>query len=144
MKVGVCKVKTRPAAADDLTIVRLFLSPPAPHHPSHTMHAATTLRHAACAARPSHTRRSIATRAGRRDDAPSPPRAARDSSTDLLPRRDPGSFPSPNLVSALERLSFELLEGAETGPPAPEGEVVAFDPLRDGPARYLGYSNECG
>ena len=71
-------------------------------------------------------------------------RAGRDPSTDLLPRRDPGSFPSPSLVSALERLSFELLEGAETGPPVAEGAVVAYDPLRDGPARYLGYSNECG
>ena len=66
------------------------------------------------------------------------------SDTGLLPRREPGSFPSPTIVAAWNRLSFELLEGADTGaPPAAEGKEAAFDPLRDGPARYLGYSNEC-
>ena len=65
--------------------------------------------------------------------------------TGLLPRREPGSFPSPTLVAAWNRLSVELLEGADTGaPPAAAGEEAAYDPLRDGPARYLGYSNECG
>jgi hypothetical protein len=63
----------------------------------------------------------------------------------LLPRREPGSFPSPALVAAWQRLSVELLEGADTGaPPAATGQEAAYDPLRDGPARYLGYSNECG
>ena len=67
------------------------------------------------------------------------------SDTGLLPRREPGSFPSPTLVAAWNRLSVELVEGADTGaPPAPAGVEAAFDPLRDGPARYLGYSNECG
>ncbi len=65
--------------------------------------------------------------------------------TGLLPRREPGSFPSPAIVAAWNRLSVELLEGADTGaPPAAAGEEATFDPLRDGPARYLGYSNECG
>ena len=46
--------------------------------------------------------------------------------TGLLPRREPGSFPSPTLVAAWNRLSVELLEGADTGaPPAAAGEEDA-------------------
>ena len=76
---------------------------------------------------------------------PLPTESSADDRGSLLPRRNPGSFPSPALASALERLSVELLEGADTGAVSPPGGgEAAFDPLRDGPARYLGYSNECG
>jgi len=88
-----------------------------------------------------------AIRTAPRARAPRPLAASRrdEPTTGLLPRRDPGAFPSPSLTSALERLSFELLEGADTGAPAAAGaEEAPYDPLRDGPARYLGYSNECG
>lgn len=76
---------------------------------------------------------------------PLPAESSADDRGSLLPRRNPGTFPSPALASALGRLSIELLEGAETGAVSPPGGgEAAFDPLRDGPARYLGYSNECG
>ena len=76
---------------------------------------------------------------------PLPTESSADDRGSLFPRRNPGSFPSPALASALERLSIELLEGADTGAVSPPGGgEAAFDPLRDGPARYLGYSNECG
>jgi len=76
---------------------------------------------------------------------PLPTESSADDRGSLLPRRNPGSFPSPALASALQRLSIELLEGADTGAVSPPGGgEAAFDPLRDWPARYLGYSNECG
>ena len=111
----------------------------------------------AAAASPSATKRSaarIVTRATptrEKADAtppsgfPLPTESSADDRGSLFPRRNPGSFPSPALASALERLSIELLEGADTGAVSPPGGgEAAFDPLRDGPARYLGYSNECG
>lgn len=67
----------------------------------------------------------------------------------VFPRRDPGSFPSVsisadvNTMTPLGRLQHELVNGAATGT-YDEGDEVEFDPLRDGPARYLGYSNELG
>ena len=77
---------------------------------------------------------------------PNPRKGRRHPSLGLpLAHRIVRSFPSPALASALQRLSIELLEGADTGAVSPPGGgEAAFDPLRDGPARYLGYSNECG
>jgi hypothetical protein len=106
-------------------------------------------------ARPARAVAAAATPAGPRDNVKagaSPPTKTAfpeletaDLDTGLLPRREPGAFPSPSLAAAWERLSVELLEGADTGaPPSAAGEEAAYDPLRDGPARYLGYSNECG
>ncbi len=102
-----------------------------------------------------------------------------------LPKRQPGSFPSPGkrrrlggLSSAWERFTARVdslvtraVAGRgvrerpaeavliEAGPiaqvdyltdadakfaPKSGGGEKAFDPLRDGPLRYLGYANECG
>lgn len=46
----------------------------------------------------------------------------------FFPTRDPGSFPN--------------VEVAKPSSEAPEEDE--YDPLRDGPLRYLGYANECG
>lgn len=51
----------------------------------------------------------------------------------VLPLRQPGSFPSTSTMSD-EEPSSSAAAKAE-----PE-----YDPLRDGPLRYLGYANECG
>jgi len=102
-----------------------------------------------------------------------------------LPKRQPGSFPSPGkrrrlggLSSAWERFTARLVSlvtravtcgGVRERPaeafltavrpiaqvdyltdadakfaPKSGGGEKAFDPLRDGPLRYLGYANECG
>eukprot|EP00884_Botryococcus_braunii_P003610 jgi/Botrbrau1/1324/Bobra.0063s0038.1 len=63
----------------------------------------------------------------------------------MVPKRDPGSFPTVSVseMSPMGRLRHELMNGAATGSYDEEFEAV-FDPLRDGPARYLGYSNELG
>ena len=67
--------------------------------------------------------------------------------TELLPKRQPGNFPSvrprTNVQKALTVISENLLPGI-AGENQPEKDGVAFDPLRDGPLRYLGYANECG
>ena len=66
-----------------------------------------------------------------------------DSSQDdgFFPRRQPGAFPNVKVKSfwgkAKDKLGFTASEEAET-------TGIEFDPLRDGPLRYLGYSNECG
>lgn len=49
----------------------------------------------------------------------------------FFPTRDPGAWPP-----------VEMAATAKTTPVAEEEEE--FDPLRDGPLRYLGYANECG
>lgn len=66
-----------------------------------------------------------------------------DSSKDdgFFPRREPGAFPAVRVKGfwgkAKDKLGFTAAEEAEsTG--------IDFDPLRDGPLRYLGYANECG
>eukprot|EP00803_Ostreobium_quekettii_P004551 evm.model.scf_248EXC.10 EVM.evm.TU.scf_248EXC.10 scf_248EXC:58347-59829(-) len=46
----------------------------------------------------------------------------------FFPTRDPGSFPN-----------VEVAKPSEEVP-----EEDEYDPLRDGPLRYLGYANECG
>lgn len=61
----------------------------------------------------------------------------------FFPKRQPGEFPSPAVRDAFAQFRHELINGAATGS-VDEGDVVEFDPLRDGPARYLGYSNELG
>lgn len=61
----------------------------------------------------------------------------------FFPKRQPGEFPSPAVRNAFAQFRHELINGAATGS-FDEGDVVEFDPLRDGPARYLGYSNELG
>ena len=67
--------------------------------------------------------------------------------TELLPKRQPGNFPSvrprTNVQKALTVISENLIPGI-AGENQPEKDGVAFDPLRDGPLRYLGYANECG
>jgi hypothetical protein len=59
----------------------------------------------------------------------------------FFPRREPGAFPEVKVKNfwskAKDKLGFTASEEAEsTG--------IEFDPLRDGPLRYLGYANECG
>ncbi|KAL3145666.1 hypothetical protein ABBQ32_003201 [Trebouxia sp. C0010 RCD-2024] len=60
---------------------------------------------------------------------------------DFFPRRDPGSFPAVKVSGfwgkAKDKLGF-------TAPAEADSTAVEFDPLRDGPLRYLGYANECG
>lgn len=60
---------------------------------------------------------------------------------DFFPRRDPGAFPDVKVRGfwgkAKDKLGF-------TAPEEAESTAIAFDPLRDGPLRYLGYANECG
>ncbi|GMH32869.1 hypothetical protein BSKO_00703 [Bryopsis sp. KO-2023] len=45
----------------------------------------------------------------------------------FFPTRDPGDFPSVDVIKE-----------------EPDAEVDEYDPLRDGPLRYLGYANELG
>lgn len=60
---------------------------------------------------------------------------------DFFPRRDPGAFPDVKVRGfwgkAKDKLGFTAPQDAESTTPE-------FDPLRDGPLRYLGYANECG
>lgn len=59
----------------------------------------------------------------------------------FFPRREPGRFPDVKVKGfwdkAKDKLGFTSTDEAE-------GVENEFDPLRDGPLRYLGYSNECG
>lgn len=74
-------------------------------------------------------------------------------------RRQPGDFPAvavgkPSIAGRLQNVVSSLTNGAvaasspvETlsaapAAPAVTGEAVEYDPLRDGPLRYLGYANE--
>ena len=50
----------------------------------------------------------------------------------VLPEKEPGEFPSTGVHPA-------GWEGATM-----EENAEPFDPLRDGPLRYLGYANELG
>lgn len=43
-----------------------------------------------------------------------------------------------------EKINADHFEGADEKFAVKSGGVKEFDPLRDGPLRYLGYSNECG
>jgi hypothetical protein len=61
----------------------------------------------------------------------------------FFPKRQPGSFPSPEVRNAFRQFRHELVNGAATGS-FDEGDETEFDPLRDGNARYLGYTNELG
>lgn len=58
----------------------------------------------------------------------------------FFPRREPGAFPSAKVKGfwgkAKDKLGFTAPDAESTG--------VEWDPLRDGPLRYLGYANECG
>ncbi|KAK9815841.1 hypothetical protein WJX72_010606 [[Myrmecia] bisecta] len=67
-----------------------------------------------------------------------------DSSWDageLLPKRQPGSFPSTEVRSRGLLGQFNVALGSEE---KVDENGQPFDPLRDGPLRYLGYANECG
>lgn len=59
----------------------------------------------------------------------------------FFPRREPGAFPEVQVKGfwgkAKDKLGF-------AAPDEPESTGTEFDPLRDGPLRYLGYANECG
>ena len=70
-----------------------------------------------------------------------------DPDTELLPKRQPGNFPSvrprTHVQKALSVISENIIPGI-AGENQPEKDGVAFDPLRDGPLRYLGYANEIG
>ena len=59
----------------------------------------------------------------------------------FFPRRQPGTFPEVKVKNfwskAKDKLGF-------TAPEEAESTGIEFDPLRDGPLRYLGYANECG
>jgi hypothetical protein len=48
------------------------------------------------------------------------------------------------LTSIIDKIAADHFEGADGKFAVKAGGVKEFDPLRDGPLRYLGYSNECG
>lgn len=67
----------------------------------------------------------------------------------LFPKRQPGSFPSvrprTHVAKGLSAISDTLPGELRLDLPGTSFESEAeFDPLRDGPLRYLGYANECG
>ncbi|KAK9864786.1 hypothetical protein WJX84_000268 [Apatococcus fuscideae] len=66
----------------------------------------------------------------------------------FLPKRQPGQFPdvrSDSLRSRLRKLPVaEQVLDSLLGTNVALAEGAVFDPLRDGPLRYLGYANECG
>ena len=67
----------------------------------------------------------------------------------LFPKRQPGSFPvirpRTHVASGLSAISDTLPGDLRLDTPATPVEPGQwFDPLRDGPLRYLGYANECG
>ena len=47
-------------------------------------------------------------------------------------------------TSILQKINADHFEGADEKFAVKSGGNKEFDPLRDGPLRYLGYSNECG
>jgi len=63
---------------------------------------------------------------------------------DFLPKRQPGSFPN---IGSDRQASGNGSQGSAAVPveaAIAAVEVAVYDPLRDGPLRYLGYANECG
>ena len=66
----------------------------------------------------------------------------------LLPKRQPGQFPGVKSASIAQRLRKLPVAGqlvdSLMGTNVELAEGAVFDPLRDGPLRYLGYANECG
>ncbi|KAK9796970.1 hypothetical protein WJX73_002036 [Symbiochloris irregularis] len=66
----------------------------------------------------------------------------------LFPKRQPGSFPSvrpkTHVAKGLSAISDSLPGELRIDLGAPLESGAEFDPLRDGPLRYLGYANECG
>lgn len=83
------------------------------------------------------------------DCSPSYPAFEENTAQDgFLPKRQPGQFPgvrSDSLRSRLRKMPVaeQVLDSLlGTNVTLAEGQV--FDPLRDGPLRYLGYANECG
>ena len=66
----------------------------------------------------------------------------------FLPKRQPGQFPdvrSDSLRSRLRKMPVaEQVLDSLLGTNVDLAEGTVFDPLRDGPLRYLGYANECG
>ena len=67
----------------------------------------------------------------------------------LFPKRQPGAFPSirpkTHVARALSAISDSIPGSFSLDTPAsPVAEGEVYDPLRDGPLRYLGYANECG
>ncbi len=66
----------------------------------------------------------------------------------LLPKRQPGGFPGVKSDSLGQRIRKLPVAGQVVdslmGTNVKLEEGVVFDPLRDGPLRYLGYANECG
>lgn len=67
----------------------------------------------------------------------------------LFPKREPGAFPhirpKTHVAQALSSISDALPGSFSLDTPAtPLSEGEVYDPLRDGPLRYLGYANECG
>ena len=65
---------------------------------------------------------------------------------ELFPRRQPGAFPNIKVSRSGLQAALTRLQTLAAAPPAEMGGTAeaAFDPLRDGPLRYLGYANECG
>ena len=65
---------------------------------------------------------------------------------ELFPRRQPGAFPNIKVSRSGLQAALTRLQTLAAAPPAEVGGTAeaAFDPLRDGPLRYLGYANECG
>ena len=80
------------------------------------------------------------------DEADLYPRFEEDGGVgELLPKRDPGSFPAVRVRKGLgATLNSILTASGDAYAPSSAVEEVLYDPLRDGPLRYLGYANECG
>lgn len=60
----------------------------------------------------------------------------------FFPRREPGKFPNVRVKGLWDKAKDKL--GFTSTDAEADTLTPAFDPLRDGPLRYLGYSNECG
>ena len=83
------------------------------------------------------------------DCSPSYPEYEETTAQDgLLPKRQPGQFPAVKSDSLGQRLRKLPVAGQVVdslmGTNVALEEGAVFDPLRDGPLRYLGYANECG
>lgn len=132
-------------------------SRPIRHH-RHTRHGLRT-----CATAAKERASSQAQQPGDDCEADLYPRENNEEEGGFFPVRDPGEFPKVAVRGPLRRLAskaadklssmtgIDLSTQAAAVPDAPPQmeaeekiEAAQFDPLRDGPLRYLGYANECG